>query len=230
MNEIGTATAIGSVKLGDLDRPFMVWGIDEDQKIAEGDTIKLECGAIIYNHSKRIIWSKNGRELKGDDRMKIESFQTSFSYRKTITWTSISKTDSGNYECEVNRRDTDEYAGVESVDIKVYDASPPSIVTNFNQSQIRQPMSENLRLDCLMNGLPEPVMTWRKNGEIFVIEESEDDENQMGRVTMEANNASIIFRFLKPEDSGIYKCEASNRIGVDEKQVEIIVEGELVEK
>lgn len=41
-NRLGSDHATGLVKLGDLSRPFMISGINEDQKIAEGDFVRLE--------------------------------------------------------------------------------------------------------------------------------------------------------------------------------------------
>jgi FMS-like tyrosine kinase 1 len=204
----------------------MIWGIDQEkQEIAEGDTVRLECGAIIYNHSDKIVWRKDGEELIESHRIRFDSPNTKFSYRKSLIWDNIAMEDSGTYECEVYRRDTEEYAASRIIQIEVHPSSPPSIIPNFNQTQISLPMGENLQLDCLLKGLPTPTISWYKNDEPFKVEENDLDENQRQRV-IQNDDFSITFYFLKPEDSGVYKCHAENRLGADEKQVELIVESE----
>ena len=37
--------------------------MDEDQKVAVGDEVTLECGAVIYNYSSNLHWNKNFEQI-----------------------------------------------------------------------------------------------------------------------------------------------------------------------
>lgn len=215
--------AAGSVKIGDMKEPFMISGLAEDHQVAEGDSVRLECGAIIYNHSERIIWRKDDIDVEDIAGIHVDQVTTKYSYRKIVTWRSIGKKDNGVYTCEVHRRDTDEYAGARTISIEVFDAKAPQIISNFNQSIIRQPMGDLCVLNCFVNGLPTPIVTWYKNDEIFKIEEDENSIRQ--DIVMSPDNASITFNFLKMEDSGVYRCRAENRIAAVQREVELAVDG-----
>lgn len=223
-NSVGTSMASGSVKIGDMKEPFMILGLPENHLVAEGDSVRLECGAIIYNHSDKIEWLKDGKNVDEIHGINVDQITTKFSYRKTISWKSISKDDSGIYDCEVHRRETNEFAASKQIAITVNDAQAPEITPNFNHSPFRQTMGEAFRLECLIRGLPTPSVTWFKDDQIFTIEEEEDGSNRRD-VEISPNNESITFNFLKTSDSGVYRCRAENRIAAEQREVELIVEG-----
>lgn len=226
-NRLGSDSADAKVKLGDLPQPFLISGLDEDQKIAQGDLVKLKCAAIIYNYSSEIAWTRDGEVVVGNDNVKVEENHTTFSWRKTLTWRAISKEDDGIYQCEVfNRSDTDT-SETKQVAIKVLDAEAPMITANFNQSRMVQVVGQSLRLDCLVSGLPTPNLLWYKDDEIFTPSESSSNETTMQRVMIENNNQTLDFKVLTPEDNGKYKCVAMNRIASDFKELELEIPSEF---
>lgn len=223
-NRMGSDNAIGQVKLGDLEKPSIITGLKEDQKIAIGDYVRLECGAIIYNYSSAIIWHKNGDQV--DDAI-VEETNTKFSWRKTLTWKSITMQDEGNYECEIPIKDSEETETL-SVDLVVHEAEAPIITSNFNQSVLLQTLGASLRLDCLVSGLPVPSLLWWKNDELFKGDEINSDEKGMQRIMIDENNSSITFSVLRLEDTGNYRCVARNRIGHDFKEVRLEIPRKLI--
>lgn len=222
MNRLGSDFTTGQVKLGDLEKPFMISGKKDDLKIAEGDSLKLECGAIIYNYTSKIVWLKDGEPVEQFPNIIVEETNTKYSWRKTISWKSISKEDNGNYECEAYSRDelVAEPIETDQVYIQVHDMQAPEISSNFNQSVMQQSMGDSLKLDCLVSGLPVPTLLWYKNDELFTIDEVSED-NTMQRIMIDNANTSIHFTVLRLEDAGTYKCVAWNRVGTDLKEVHL---------
>lgn len=228
-NRLGYESATGQVKLGDLARPFMVMGLKEEQKIAVGDSLKLECGAIIYNYSSNIVWRKDGEPIENFGNVNVEETNSKFSWRKTLRWKQISKDDDGIYECEVSSKDSDEITESHQVVISVHDTQVPIISSNFNQSVMQQSLGDSLKLDCLVSGLPAPQLLWYKNDEIFSIDEAHSDENSLQRIMIDNANTSITFSVLRLEDAATYKCLAWNRVGEDSKSVQLEIPSELGE-
>lgn len=218
-NQLGSDNATGYVKLGDLERPFMISGLGDEQKIAIGDYIKLECGAIIYNYTN-VVWRKDGEPIEQFNDHVVEDANTKFSWRKTITWKQITKDDEGVYECEAEPKigDVGEPEKLQVV-VSVHEAEAPIITSNFNQSTMQQTMGESLKLDCLVSGLPVPSLVWYKNDETFNVDETANDDKSLQRIMIDNANSSITFSVLRLEDAGTYKCVAWNRVGTDQKSV-----------
>lgn len=214
-NKIGHDNKIGHVQIGDLTRPFMVSGIEEDQKIAEGDYVRLECAAIIYNYKNESVWRKDGVEIEAEEN------NTKFSWRKSITWKSISKEDSGVYECEGVPVDPTKKQEPITISINVLDPEAPHIIPNFNSSLITHSVGDSFTLDCYVTGLPVPSLLWYKDDQIFIIDESNEE-----RVSFVNGNSSIYFKVLIPDDAGTYKCVAYSRVGEDVKSVQLEIPSE----
>jgi hypothetical protein len=121
--------------------------------------VELECGAIIYNYTDSIQWTKDGSVLDNSNGIEVQSSHTEFSWRQKLIFREIMSEHSGEYNCEVSETGTDEQKTL-SASIRVHDAVPPAIVTNFNQSTITRPFGELLTLDCYVSGLPVPTLVW----------------------------------------------------------------------
>ncbi|KAG5675894.1 hypothetical protein PVAND_005754 [Polypedilum vanderplanki] len=215
-NKIDTARATAYAKIGDLPEPFMITGLRDDHQIAHGDLVELECGAIIYNYSDSIQWTKDGNVLENGDGIEISDSHTEYSWRKRLILNAIKHEHDGEYNCEVKEKNSEEIKSL-PVSIRVNDAIAPQITPNFNDSTITKPLGEMLRLECFITGLPTPKLSWKKDGEIFQIDKNDS------RVTMTNNDMTLAFSVLKPEDSGVYECIAENRIATERKQVDVVI-------
>ena len=71
----------------------------------------------------------------------------------------------------------------------------------------------NVSFPCYSKGLPKPVVTWYKNGEVI------DSDN------FDADTGMLTFPSIQFADRGLYKCETRNFVGFDSATVEITVEG-----
>lgn len=217
-NEIGSSSIFGIVQIGEIEEPFAVGVFPEYHTIAEGDSISIECGAITYNCLYTLLWTKNGRKIEKNDP-RYSEISTQYSLRKTISWRNITKRDEGTYQCEVhgcmNKSRT--------VTLKVNEAKVPTITSNFNQTTMLHSMGDTLIVNCTVTGLPIPILIWYKNGHLFEVKQMNHSIRQ--DIVMSPDNSSITFNYLKVEDSGKYVCRAKSRINSDEKQFELIIEG-----
>lgn len=207
----------------------MISGVQDEQKIAEGDFVKLECGVNIYNFSSKITWRKDGDPIESLSDVIIEETNTKFSWRKTVTWRQISKEHEGIYECEVYPRETEELLQEPialQLAIAVHDTQAPIISSNFNQTVMQQSLGDSLKLECLVTGLPAPNLLWYKNDEVFTIDETNSDDNSLQRVMIDNANSSVTFSVLRLEDAGFYKCVAWNRVGSDFKEIQLEIPSE----
>ncbi|XP_028287963.1 myosin light chain kinase, smooth muscle-like [Parambassis ranga] len=72
---------------------------------------------------------------------------------------------------------------------------------------ITLPKGATAQLKCLITGYPQPKVKWLQN---------EEPLSESRRVTMEQHRdglCSLILADLKPSDSGLYVCKASNKLG-----------------
>ena len=62
-------------------------------------------------------------------------------------------------------------------------------------------------LNCTARGSPKPVISWTKNGEPLDLDD--------GRLEI-VENGSLFLRDVRLNDTGDYKCNATNELGFDE--------------
>lgn len=194
--------------------------MDEEQKVAVGDEVTLECGAVIYNYSSNLHWNKNFEPILNTDDVTIVDSKTKYSWRKTISWKSVAKHDEGSYDCQVYPIGSD-LPEIKQISLRVFDPESPIITANFNDSFIKQAIGESLRLECFTTGLPVPLMKWYKNDDEFFIEDNTT------RISFNNDNMILDIQFLTAEDAGLYKCVSWNRIGTDSKTIELEIPSKL---
>lgn len=224
-NEIGISSKSGAVKIGELNAPFTVSGFPKNHKIAEGDSVIIECVAITYNCLDDLLWTKDGKVIEEVNGTRFENETFDYSFRKKISWTHINKNDEGTYRCEAYGCGDINYKSYETepVSIKVYESKAPKITSICNQTTMLHSMGDMLIVNCTVTGLPVPILIWYKNDEIFEVKQMNHSNRQ--DIIMSPDNSSITFNYLSVEDSGKYICVANSRIGVDKKEFELIVEG-----
>lgn len=70
-------------------------------------------------------------------------------------------------------------------------------------------------------GIPEPQVTWYRDGKII---------SHGGRftITIMGGSVTLIVKSCRAEDSGLYKCEATNKSGTAGTTAQLTVEGKRV--
>lgn len=146
------------MQVSDISEPLKIFGIDENKKIAVGDEIKLECRASKSDYMNNIQWLKNKAYISNGSELSIINLTTKFSYGSSLYFKAIRKRDEGEYTCEVLGKNQSEHSL--SKNLKIFDAQLPSIKSSFIQNEISKLTDESLRLECIADGLPTPVVTW----------------------------------------------------------------------
>ncbi|KAG5669305.1 hypothetical protein PVAND_017193 [Polypedilum vanderplanki] len=213
----------GFVKVIDLPKPFVLTGFSESHKIAIGDFVELECGAVKYDFSNSIQWMKDGKPIGYGEGILIKNSNTEYSWRKKLIFNSISHENVGKYECKSQNINTKEFKTL-SVNIKVYDPIDISITTNFNETTITKIVDEVLTLECNVDGIPMPTLIWKKDDQIFNVSEKDT------RVTMKNQNMNLTFASLRFKDSGKYECIAQNRFENVSRIFEVVIEKGPIDK
>lgn len=158
-NSLGNTQTNGLVQISDLPEPFTIFSLNNNE-IADGDYVKLECGAIVYNYTHEISWLKDGEPVfdTDDKRITLSEQHTRFSWRKALIFQPINKNDEGFYKCEIT--DKNEEFHERDFPLKVHDVQAPVIMSNFNESVIVKPFGSSLTLECMFSGLPIASIQW----------------------------------------------------------------------
>ena len=70
-------------------------------------------------------------------------------------------------------------------------------------------MGYPVELPCVVRGVPEPTLTWTRDGQRFQV----------------SPDGSLAFRNVGLADEGTYTCIATNTAGRDEARVRLLVQG-----
>ncbi|XP_075320396.1 secreted immunoglobulin domain 4 [Odontesthes bonariensis] len=79
---------------------------------------------------------------------------------------------------------------------------------------LRARVGDSLSVECRATGRPRPTLAWKRQGSTFQL------------VTTETNDVKTIkWNALRPEDSGVYICQAENNEGISEVKIQVHVDG-----
>lgn len=117
--------------------------------------------------------------------------------------------DSNTYKCSVHRIN---YTSPERnfVTLQVDTSVSPKITEREPSKIVHVQLGSVLFLKCKAEGVPKPVVTWRKDGRLI--------QNKTVETYFKRENAS-------KDDEGKYECEASNSAGSDSYKVDVIIKG-----
>lgn len=140
--------------------------------------------------------------------MQLIPHNTSYSHREELRWTSITSEASGSYVCRANIIKEDKIES-KTWELSVVPTKIPEIQdTNIENGKVlKLALGDPIQLRCSFSGVPHPLISWYKDGEVIIPE----DENQ--RVTLHGNNTMLDIHNVKREDQGKYECAAENRVG-----------------
>ncbi|KAM8752885.1 neural cell adhesion molecule L1 isoform 2-T2 [Rhynchonycteris naso] len=157
----------------------------------QGQPLVLECIAEGFP-TPTIKWLRPSGPMPADR----VSYQN---HNKTLHLLNVSEEDDGEYRCLAeNSLGSDQHAYYVTVEAAPYWLHKP-------QSHLYGP-GETARLDCQVQGRPQPEVTWRING-IPVEELDKDQKYRMQR-------GALILSNVQPSDTMVTQCEARNRHGL----------------
>nr|XP_049695374.1 protein sidekick isoform X4 [Helicoverpa armigera] len=186
----------------------------QDTKIVKGqEYTSLYCIANARPlHELETLWFKDGIMI---DLAGI-TFDLNDQWNRTLTLISANLTHTGQYTCQA-RLKTGGYATV-TASAFVTVLEKPVFLSNLKSETFGE-FGSTIVLDCNVQGIPLPSITWYKDSKKIAsvgadAEESDnpDADDGGGRYRVEVDR-SLVINNLKMEDTGIYQCIASNEAG-----------------
>ncbi|XP_038651844.1 follistatin-related protein 5-like isoform X3 [Scyliorhinus canicula] len=201
----------GVLTLEELYTAFQViqLTLSEDKKISVttvtvGLSAVLSC-AIQGTLRPPIIWKHNGIILNFLDLEDINDFGDDGS----LYITKVTTIHMGNYTCHAFGYD-------ELLQTHILQVNVPPVIRVYPESQAQEP-GVTTSLKCHADGIPNPKITWLKNG----LDITSTLPNQL---VLLANGGEIHINSVRYEDTGAYTCIAKNDAGVDEDISSLFVE------
>ncbi|KAF5288823.1 hypothetical protein FQR65_LT11938 [Abscondita terminalis] len=151
------------------------------------DSVFLECSAV-GNPVPKVYWFKSNSQLP-QNRTKL--------YPGGLQIINVTSNDDGVYVCNHTNA-----AGTISHHITLVYNEAPTIEDAPKNTDIKE--GENLDLECLVKGTPEPKISWFLNGETVI-----NDTH------IEAIGNRIYFRPVEKKHAGTLQCFATNVVGTD---------------
>ncbi|XP_060535889.1 peroxidasin isoform X2 [Cylas formicarius] len=162
------------------------------------EEVTLDCEAVGYP-VPRIKWSFNGIEIAPSSRHITHP-------NGSLTVRHIEGSDHGRYMCEAAN-----YNGRITADAHILISVAP--IFTIQPENVHALTGNNVRLECVASGTPEPEITWFKND----LEVLPNDE----RVFYNADRSVLEINRAKESDSGLYICEARNSVGTREVSAKV---------
>ncbi|TKC37885.1 hypothetical protein EI555_009223, partial [Monodon monoceros] len=157
----------------------------------QGQPLALECIAEGFP-TPTIKWLRPSGPMPAD-RVAYQS------HNKTLQLLNVGEEDDGEYRCLAeNPLGSDQHAYYVTVEAAPYWLHKP-------QSHLYGP-GETARLDCQVQGRPQPEVTWRING-IPVEELAKDQKYRI-------HHGALVLSNVQPSDTMVAQCEARNRHGL----------------
>uniref|UniRef100_A0A452GNZ3 Basement membrane-specific heparan sulfate proteoglycan core protein n=1 Tax=Gopherus agassizii TaxID=38772 RepID=A0A452GNZ3_9SAUR len=175
--------------------------------ITEGQTLELQC--LVAGQAPAIVtWYKRGGSLPA-------SHQVSGSRLRLVQ---VSAADSGEYVCRVSTsagpREASITVSVPSGTSSSYRLQSPIISIEPHSTAVRQ--GEDATFKCRIHGGARPInITWKMAPK----------QHLQDNVKISPNGSVITISRARPSNQGAYRCVASNRYGVANSVVNLMVQG-----
>ncbi|XP_050787084.1 basement membrane-specific heparan sulfate proteoglycan core protein isoform X2 [Gopherus flavomarginatus] len=175
--------------------------------IAEGQTLELQC-LVAGQAPATVTWYKRGGSLPA-------SHQVSGSRLRLVQ---VSAADSGEYVCRVSTsagpREASITVSVPSGTSSSYRLQSPIISIEPHSTAVRQ--GEDATFKCRIHGGARPInITWKMAPK----------QHLQDNVKISPNGSVITISRARPSNQGAYRCVASNRYGVANSVVNLMVQG-----
>uniref|UniRef100_A0A674KCR5 Heparan sulfate proteoglycan 2 n=1 Tax=Terrapene triunguis TaxID=2587831 RepID=A0A674KCR5_9SAUR len=175
--------------------------------IAEGQTLDLNC-LVAGQAPATVTWYKRGGSL-------LASHQVSGSRLRLLQ---VSAADSGEYVCRVSTsagpREASITVSVPSGTSSSYRLQSPIISIEPHSTAVRQ--DEDATFKCRIHGGARPInITWKMAPK----------QQLQDNVKISPNGSVITISRARPSNQGAYRCVASNRYGVANSVVNLMVQG-----
>ncbi|KAI4876477.1 hypothetical protein NFI96_003009 [Prochilodus magdalenae] len=189
--------------------------------VTYGGRLQLDCVAS-GDPEPRVIWRTPSKKLVDahysyDPRIKVFA-------NGSLTMHSVTEKDEGNYLCVARNKMGDDY-----VPLKVNVLTKPAKIEQRNQANQKVTYGEDLKVDCVASGLPNPKIQWALPDGTMINSIMKSDSSGGGRSRRYVvfDNGTLFFNDVGIHEEGDYTCYAENQIGKDEMKVHVRVVAEV---
>ncbi|NWR41416.1 FSTL4 protein, partial [Regulus satrapa] len=201
----------GRLTLQELYTAFQVvlLSLPEEQRVTVttvtvGLSAVLTCG-IRGALRPPVLWKRNGVVLNFLDLEDINDFGEDDS----LYITKVTTIHMGNYTCHA-------YGYEELYQTHILQVNVPPVIRVYPETQAQEP-GVSASLKCHAEGIPNPRITWLKNGIDIMPKLSK-------QLSLLANGSELHISSVRYEDTGAYTCIAKNEVGVDEDISSLFIE------
>ncbi|XP_051929215.1 hemicentin-1 isoform X1 [Hippocampus zosterae] len=191
-------TALGKTKLR-VQVPPVISSETQNYLAPVDSSVTLQCQSDGIPPPS-VTWHKEGRSLGESVRQRMlgsGSLQVAF----------IQPEDTGIYTCTASNS-----AGTASLEMSLTVQIPPSILDLEPEVVVVE--SNQAQLACLVKGVPQPTLSWEKDGVPLGVGTGEYTILPSGELVIDA---------AQPGDAGSYTCVATNELGHDSRTVSLSV-------
>ncbi|KAM4764667.1 follistatin-related protein 4 isoform 2-T3 [Cyanocitta cristata] len=201
----------GRLTLQELYTAFQVvqLSLPEDQRVTV-TTITVGLSAVLTCSIRGalrppIVWKRNGIILNFLDLEDINDFGED----NSLYITKVTTIHMGNYTCHA-------YGYEELYQTHILQVNVPPVIRVYPETQAQEP-GVSASLKCHAEGIPNPRITWLKNGIDIMPKLSK-------QLSLLANGSELHISSVRYEDTGAYTCIAKNEVGVDEDISSLFIE------
>ncbi|XP_017281052.1 basement membrane-specific heparan sulfate proteoglycan core protein-like [Kryptolebias marmoratus] len=169
--------------------------------VRQGESVSFRCQARSNVQPVRLEWKKANNQPFLDN-VKIGPDGS------MLTVANVRPGNQGQYRCVAISS-----AGRSFANAALNVRHVPKIqLTPAGPLQVR--LGDPVSVECKATGRPRPTVAWQRQGSTIQL------------VTEERNDVNVLkWPAIRPEDSGVYVCQAGNNVGASEARIEITVEG-----
>ncbi|GAB6033412.1 Down syndrome cell adhesion molecule-like protein 1 [Chamberlinius hualienensis] len=173
----------------------------QDSVLHEGIRVQLFCAVTDGDQPVTIEWLKDGHQVPSMLQVTTTNLDK---YASSLIIAQLTSQHSGNYTCQAsNSAATVTHTAPLNVHV------PPRWIVEPRETSVT--ISQNVLLDCQVDGFPKPIVKWMKAVDDIPGEYRGLDENN-GYI-FHFDNGSILLRDIRESDEGKYLCQATNGVG-----------------
>ncbi|XP_067123055.1 cell adhesion molecule Dscam1-like [Centruroides vittatus] len=190
-------SATGTVRVHVMVKP-VIDPFSFPRNLQEGMRSRLVCTVIQGDPPFVIHWRKDRRPIEPGLGVGIRNDD----FSSDLTFASVSPRHNGNYTCIVSNA----AASVSHTATLIVDVPPRWNVEPRDESVVS---GQNVRIDCLADGFPTPVITWERGS---VSSPHHYTVIASGPHYEVYANGSLLIKNVEEDDGGYYLCQATNGI------------------
>ncbi|XP_029988074.1 hemicentin-1 [Sphaeramia orbicularis] len=192
-------TALGKTKLR-VQVPPVISSDTQDYLAPVDSSVTLQCQAD-GSPPPSVTWRKDGQTLTESVRQRALS-------SGSLHIAFIQPSDTGRYTCTAANA-----AGTVSLEMSLTVQIPPSI--RDGEQEVAVVENTQAQLVCVVEGVPQPTVSWEKDGE--PLSESTAEYTILP-------SGELVIDIAQPDDAGSYTCVATNSVGQDSRTVTLSVQ------